>query len=88
MATKEWGRQPALDALRDDGRSIVGTARRLGVSRSHLMNVLHGRTRPRDEVKSGLSRLLNIPVCNLFTPDLIEKSYDPRRAWGFAEVDR
>jgi hypothetical protein len=77
MVTSRWPRQPALDYLQQERYSVPLAARTIGVPTSHLKNVLYGRTRPMPEVKTGLSKLLGLPVDKLFTADILSRPYRP-----------
>lgn len=82
MAPIRWPEQPARTYLQRERYSIPLAAQTIGVPESHLRNVLYGRTRPMEQVKTGLSELLGIPVEKLFTPEVLEKPYNPiRNPW-------
>jgi transcriptional regulator with XRE-family HTH domain len=50
-------------------------AEKIGVLHSHLGNALNGRTAPSDKAREGLSKLLALPVEELFTPELLARFY-------------
>ncbi|MEU2661193.1 hypothetical protein [Micromonospora sp. NPDC007220] len=79
VISKQWGCQPALEFLRQERWTIPLAAREIGVSEWHLKNVVYGRTRPKEQVKIGLSRLVGRPVTDLFTADVLAKPYDPSK---------
>lgn len=84
-STSRHGRQSkAIGALAEHGRSIVETAREIGVNENHLKNVLQGRTHPCDRCRTSLPKLLGIPLSKLFTPGILATPYqphlDPRKA--------
>lgn len=74
-----FGRQPARAALLAANRSISATAVQLGLPRSHVRAALLGYSPPAPGLRSGLSRLLEVPVEALFTPDALAATYDPTR---------
>ena len=77
-----FGVQPALAALRRERYSIPLAARTIGVPEGHLRHVLHGHTRPMEDVKTGLAELLDLPVEDLFVPGMLAKPYQASQAWG------
>ncbi|WP_328651330.1 hypothetical protein OG598_25020 [Micromonospora sp. NBC_00330] len=79
MTSKQWGRQPALNLLRQERWTIPLAAEEIGVSEWHLKNVVYGRTRPMEQVKIGLSRLAGRPVTELFTEEVLARPYDPSK---------
>ena len=66
-----FGRQPAHGIIRDQGRTVAGTARRIGVDRQHLSHALGGRIRPSEQVRSELPAFLGVPLHKLFTEDAL-----------------
>jgi hypothetical protein len=66
-----FGKQPAHSIIRDQGRTIAGTARRIDVDRQHLVHALAGRIRPSERVRSELPAFLGVPLQKLFTEDAL-----------------
>ena len=62
-----YGEQPGREVLRQQGRTIAGTARRIGVNRQHLQQALWGRIRPSEQVRNELPAFLGVPLNELFT---------------------
>lgn len=50
------------DAIRESQTNLVQTARRSGICRSTLFNVLTGRTMPNPETARRLAKTLNRPL--------------------------
>ena len=70
--------QPAMTRVRKSGLSVSGLARRYQLDRSHLDNVLRGRTAPSHEVRVALTDALDVPVTELFDADALTRTYRPR----------
>jgi transcriptional regulator with XRE-family HTH domain len=66
-----YGVQPAREALARHGLSIAVAADTLGESRTHLNNTLLGRTPPCGRLRESLPALLDIPLEQLFTPEIL-----------------
>ncbi|WP_157552143.1 hypothetical protein [Micromonospora sp. NRRL B-16802] len=79
LTLKQRRRQPALKFLRQERWTIRLAAQEIGVSEWHLKNVLYGRTRPMEQVKIGLTRLVGRPVTELFTEEVRAKPHDPSK---------
>lgn len=79
MATK-FGRQPARDILFLARISVADAAKQIGVSRLHLTNALHGWITPCPAVREQLPNLLNRPLEELFTPEVLARPFWSR--WG------
>jgi transcriptional regulator with XRE-family HTH domain len=65
--TCPYGKQPGREVLRSQGRTVAGTARRIGVDRQHLTQTLAGRIRPSMQVRNELPAFLGVPLSELFT---------------------
>lgn len=73
MITKtRFGTQPAHTIIRQRYRSIEGVARLLGVSKTHLYNVVTGRVRPNVIVERRLPVFLGMSFEELFTSEIVE----------------
>lgn len=66
--------------LRKEGRTLVGTARLIGVSPHHLRHVAKGRYHASPRVRERLPELLGKPIEDLLPARALEKDYDPRLA--------
>lgn len=76
------GEQPAKRLLQDHGMSVVGLARRYGINAAHLRHVLNGDTAPSHEVQVALTQVLRMPVTELFTAEVLSKTFRLRRTSG------
>lgn len=74
-----FGVPPALELLFAERWSVPLAARTIGVPVGHLRHVMRGNTRPSEATKTGLSKLLGVPVEKLFTEAVLSKAYDPTR---------
>lgn len=70
-----FGPQPFAQMLRDDGRVITATARRLGLDPSYTYRVSYGITAPSEEFRRVVSEFMGRPVEDLFTPDALGAKY-------------
>jgi transcriptional regulator with XRE-family HTH domain len=66
-----YGWQPGREVLRQQGRTVAGTARRIGVNRQHLVQALEGRIRPSMQVRNELPAFLGVPLSELFNEDAL-----------------
>lgn len=73
--------QPAREIMRQQQIRIDHAAEQMGVSYRHLRYVLRGITAPMDAVREQLPVILGVPLVELFTPELLARSYDPRFVW-------
>ncbi len=66
-------RQPALDIIRKQARTVAGVKRLLGpgVTYHQLRSALIGEMRPTPEIRQGLSLLLNRTPEELWTPNML-----------------
>lgn len=69
--------QPVLDVMRAHRPpwQIHALADELGVSRSHLYNVVHGRARPSPRVIELLPVVLGVPLTQLFETGWLDKPW-------------
>lgn len=81
MATKAQ-HQPAYEILRERGYSVPAAADALGENLSHLRNALNSRVPPCDRLRRTLPDLLDLPLEQLFTPDLLARQYGIRQMQG------
>jgi transcriptional regulator with XRE-family HTH domain len=72
-------RQPARDLIAESGRTIIGIAEEIGVKRSHLAKSLYGYCTPCQAVRNRLPQILNTPLDQLFTPELLARHYTGTR---------
>ncbi|MEV0811233.1 helix-turn-helix transcriptional regulator [Micromonospora sp. NPDC050200] len=80
MPRGKYGWQPAKVELFKRRLTIQQVAEEIGVPERHLRNALAGKTYPMPEVRKGLPRLLDVPLGDLFCAEMLEASYDPRKA--------
>jgi transcriptional regulator with XRE-family HTH domain len=74
-----FGRQPALDLVLKRYWTMPDLAQEINVNKAHLYNALYGRTRPSDELRERLPRLLKRELTDLFTPEALAKPYSGSR---------
>jgi hypothetical protein len=79
VAVTRFGRQPGAALLEDRGISLTDAAKHCDVPELHLYNALHGRVRPRPEVRDRLPALCGVEAHDLFT---IEVLAQPSKAIG------
>ncbi len=70
--------QPALRILKDRGFSVARLARAYGLDRNQLDRAVRGRIVPSHEVRVALTAALDEPVTELFSSDVLTKTYAPR----------
>lgn len=70
--------QPARQVIKDRGWSVSAAAEALGENRSHLNSALLGRVSPCERLRRTLPRWLDMPLTELFTPELLSRTYGVR----------
>ncbi len=69
--------QPAKQLLREQGYAVSGIARRYGLSRANLENVLVGRSTPTPDVCRALTDCLDMPITEIFPAEVVARVYSP-----------
>lgn len=83
-----YGKQPFHSLLRREGRSIYGVGRYLGFNPGYAWRVAVGRVPPSDAFREALSKHLQRPVTELFTPEALAADYTARKnARGLRRLD-
>ncbi len=77
MVRKPPQKQPALEILRAQARTIRGVARLIGVPHYELRNVVHGHYRPTPAIRDQLPVVLQTPLSALFLPDMLTPPRGP-----------
>lgn len=78
MTSEPQRRQPARDILKQRGWSVSAAAEALGENRSHLNSALLGKVPPCNRLRESLPRWLGVPLTELFTPELLVRTYGSR----------
>lgn len=74
-----FGVQPIRDVLREQGRTIPGTARAADVDLGQLARAVQGRCRPSADVLAKVPPLLGVPAERLFNADSLAFPHKPPR---------
>jgi hypothetical protein len=74
-----FGTQPIRDVLRQQGRTIPGTARAAGVDLGELARSVQGRCRPSAGVLATIPTFLGAPAERLFTKRALAYPHKPHR---------
>jgi hypothetical protein len=74
-----WGRQPALDILKHQGRTMRWISDRTGIAYHTVRRELKGETAPSLRLRDFLMRELRLPEEKLFTRDAIELGFFAQR---------
>lgn len=69
--------QPAYTVLRNQARNLSAVARVIGVSEYELRDAVSGKVRPSIDVREKLPLFLQVPLVDLFEPELL--AVVPRR---------
>ncbi len=64
-------KQPGLEVIRSQARTIAGLARLLGVSDSEFRATLYGKCRPSALVREKLPLILGVPLEALYDADVL-----------------
>ena len=73
--TSTHGRQPFMELLRDDRRSVRWFGERLGFEWTYVGRVGYGRVAPSVDLRKAVSRYFGKPVGELFTASALEARY-------------
>jgi hypothetical protein len=73
--TTRFGPQPVKDILYEQGWSFRRAALAIGVKDFHLYNAISGRTTPSPKARAELPKLLNRPLEELFTPEVLAQRF-------------
>lgn len=77
-----FGRQPVAEILKQRGIRRGDAARKIGIKHSVFNNTLAGHQTPSDEMREGLSKLLDLPVEELFTAEPLARRQGRRYRQG------
>lgn len=81
-------RQPASDVIKAQGRTVAATARWIGCTYGHLGSALLGIVAPSPIVRELLPKLLECPLEELFTEELLAEKYTGPRGLGRRQATR
>lgn len=71
------GHQPLRAVMKEQRWHVSTLSEELGVSYSHLFNVMRGKTPPSPYLRRRLPEVLGVPLADLFTAAALASRYRP-----------